>query len=68
MGTLMATCPMTGKDMELGIKTDKRSVAAAHRFCIVTRCPSCGDEHVLTSRDTWVCETFGGSKGYSPAA
>jgi hypothetical protein len=68
MGTLMATCPITGKDIELGIETDKRSLAAVNCFCVVFHCTSCGDEHVITRRDAWVCETFGGSQEYSPTA
>ena len=68
MGTLMATCPATGQDIELGIETDKFSLKRVRRFRTRVTCPRCGGEHTITKRDSWVCETFGGSDGYSPAA
>ena len=68
MGTLMATCPITGRDVEIGIETDKRSLAAADRFFTLFSCPCCGEEHAVSHRDTWVCETIGGHREYSPDA
>ena len=68
MGTLMATCPITGRDVEIGVDTDKRSLAAAQRFFALFVCSGCGEEHALSHRDTWVCETIGGLSDYSPEA
>jgi hypothetical protein len=65
MGTVMATCPITGRDVEIGVDTDKRSLAAAQRFFALLLCPSCADEHALSYRDG-VCETIGRRSEYSP--
>jgi predicted RNA-binding Zn-ribbon protein involved in translation (DUF1610 family) len=68
MGTVMTTCPITGRDVEIGVDTDKRTLAAVERFFTLFACPSCGEEHALSHRNAWVCETIGGHSEYFPEA
>jgi hypothetical protein len=66
MGTLMTICPVTGRHIEAGIDTDKRSLAASGHFSAVISCPLCRQDHVVSAADSWVCETIGGHPQFSP--
>jgi hypothetical protein len=68
MGVLMTICPVTGRNIETGIETDKRTLAGAGVFSAVIVCPDCGQEHVVSNQDTWVVETIGGLPELSPEA
>ena len=66
MGTLMTICPLSGRNIEIGIETDKHTLAAAWRFSAQITCVSCGHQHTISDADVWVCETIGGHPRYSP--
>jgi hypothetical protein len=68
VGTLMTTCPVTGRDVEVGVETDKRTLAVVSEFSTRIICSGCGEEHTIARQDTWVCETIGGHREYSPEA
>jgi hypothetical protein len=68
MGMLMTICPVTGRNIETGIETDKRTMAGAGAFSARIACSQCGGEHAISNQDAWVCETIGGRQEFSPEA
>jgi len=68
LGTLMTICPVTGRNIETGIETDKRTLKSALDFSGSVTCPVCGREHVISNDNAWVCETIGGQPEYFPGA
>lgn len=68
LGTLMTICPITGRNIEMGIETDKRTLAGSGKFSARVACPVCKQEHPVLERDTWVCETIGGKPEFYPEA
>lgn len=68
LGTLMTICPVTGRNIETGIETDKRTLTTSAEFSGLVTCPECGREHVISNGNSWVCETIGGQPEYFPEA
>ena len=66
MGALLTICPLTGRNVETGIETDKRTLAGTSRFAGRFTCRRCGREHVISRDDVWVCDTIAGVPQFYP--
>ena len=60
MGVLMIRCPVSGREISTGIKTDRSSFRATPVFFAHTYCGFCRREHQWFARDAWVCEGAAG--------
>lgn len=56
MGTVMVTCPVTGKELFTGIETDNLSLCRCPNFVGRVYCPFCAVEHRWSKEHAWVCE------------
>ena len=57
MGRVMISCPVTGTAISTGIEADRFSLEAAKAFQSRARCPACGNEHIWSRTDAWICES-----------
>jgi hypothetical protein len=56
MGTVMITCPATGRAIPTGIRTERSEFACTPVFFADTYCPICDANHRWFARDGWVEE------------
>ena len=56
MGVLMIKCPATGRDIPMGIETDRRSFTRTAVFFSRTYCPFCRTNHEWFAKQAWVRE------------
>lgn len=68
MGTLVTTCPVTGRQIETGIETDQLSMEMTPQFVATVYCPHCSGEHRFSKADVFVCEMIDGVVQYLRAA
>lgn len=68
MGTLVLTCPVTGRKIETGIETDRDSLDLTPPFVSTIACRHCGGEHKFSKSDVLVCEMIDGVVQYQRAA
>ncbi len=68
MGTLVITCPRTGRKIETGIETDQFSLGLTPHFVARVACPYCQTEHEFSKTDVFVCEMVDGVVRYLRAA
>jgi hypothetical protein len=54
----MTLCPVTGRQIETGIETDKHTLAGTTPFTAEVSCSICGEQHLISNSEVWVCETF----------
>jgi len=68
MGSLVTTCPVTGRKVETGIETDQLSMEMTPQFVAKIVCPYCRAEHEFSKTDVLVCEMVDGVVHYLRAA
>lgn len=51
MGTLLFSCPTTGRPIDSGIETDPPSLSTVQQVSTRVRCPHCGKEHEPRVKD-----------------
>ena len=68
MGILLTICPLTAREIDTGVETDKATLERVPHFIGRVRCPHCGREHALSKTNAWVCERMGDTDFFSPAA
>ncbi|HYS47419.1 MAG TPA: hypothetical protein VEM36_01450 [Xanthobacteraceae bacterium] len=51
MERLYFICPQTGREIDVGIETELRTLLRIRAAPVRARCPHCGAEHVWTVRD-----------------
>ena len=56
MSAIMIKCPETGKDVSIGIDTDKTSFSQLPNITTATRCPACGRTHEWNVSEAWLHE------------
>jgi hypothetical protein len=45
MGSLLFRCPRTDREIDVGIRTDSRSLSLEPFFALQRQCPACGETH-----------------------
>ncbi len=68
MGSLVMTCPKTGRQVDTGIETDQRSIDLALPFVGRAYCAYCRMEHSFAKDDVLICEMVDGLICYHRAA
>jgi hypothetical protein len=54
MAALLFTCPKTKQRAPAGIETDMETLRATWSQTLKVRCPSCGQEHSVSIRETYI--------------
>ncbi|HYS93762.1 MAG TPA: hypothetical protein VEL48_10040 [Candidatus Acidoferrales bacterium] len=58
VGVLMTRCPLTGRQIETGIETDRKTFNALPSFVSTVQCPVCDARHQWSLKDAWLCESL----------
>jgi hypothetical protein len=56
MGRLMIRCPVTGREISVGLEMDDSQFRASTVFFSRSYCAFCRTEHEWFAQDAWVCE------------
>ena len=51
---LMVRCPNTGRELSTGVEMDATTFAQLPDSHSRVKCPACGHDHVLSTRDAWL--------------
>jgi hypothetical protein len=51
---LMVRCPKTGHELSTGVEMAAATFAQLPDIASRVRCPACGHDHVLSTRDAWL--------------
>lgn len=57
MGNVMIRCPITGREISTGIKTDRPTFECSPVFFAQSFCRFCRTEHQWFAKDAWVEES-----------
>ena len=57
MGIVMIRCPVTGREIPTGIKTDRPTFECSAVFFAQSFCQFCRTEHQWFAKDAWVEES-----------
>jgi hypothetical protein len=57
MGRLMIKCPVTGREISVGLEADDSRFRASLVFFSRSYCAFCQTEHEWFAQDAWVCES-----------
>jgi hypothetical protein len=58
MSAIMIQCPVTLKDVPVGIETDRASFDAMPDTQSTMHCPECGQEHTWSPHWAWLEEEY----------
>jgi hypothetical protein len=56
MGRLMIRCPVTGREISVGLEMDDSRFRSSPVFFSRSYCAFCRTEHEWFAKDAWVCE------------
>ena len=56
MGRLMIRCPVTGREISVGLEMDDSRFRASPVFFSRSYCAFCRTEHEWFAKDAWVCD------------
>jgi hypothetical protein len=68
MGSLFTVCPVTRRKIDIGVDTDRQTLARTPQFVGRLHCPFCGHEHNFSKDDVLIRETVNGAEHYLRAA
>ena len=56
MERLVFQCPTTGRDVDIGIETEIKTLLHLRRNAVRAHCPACGERHEWALRDAFLAQ------------